>query len=156
MCGGRSGAIWLPSHHPGGCCTLLVDEAIPPFYVKRFEYPEKRYINVKNYYYPLYFQFSSLHVLIPKATTMTQVLSLSTFSTSHKLSYAAARQCLHTHTHTHKQRANIHSHILKAFVVDCIFVSIFLRTDDFGTYDFINTVITETEVFLCWKQTFFP
>ncbi len=26
VCGGRSGAIWLPSHHPGGCCTLVVDE----------------------------------------------------------------------------------------------------------------------------------
>ncbi len=51
VCGGRSGAIWLPSHHhPGGCCTLVVDEEIPPFYVKRFEYPEKHYINVRNYY----------------------------------------------------------------------------------------------------------
>ncbi len=30
VCGGRSGAIWLPSHHPGGCCTLVVDEEIPP------------------------------------------------------------------------------------------------------------------------------
>ncbi len=28
---------------PGGCCTLGVVEEIPPFYVKRFEYPEKRY-----------------------------------------------------------------------------------------------------------------
>ncbi len=26
----------------------MVDEEIPPFYVKRFEYPEKRYINVTN------------------------------------------------------------------------------------------------------------
>ncbi len=25
----------------------------PPFYVKRFEYPEKCYINVRNYYYYL-------------------------------------------------------------------------------------------------------
>ncbi len=33
------------------CCTLVVVEEIPPFYVKRFEYPEKRYINVTNYYY---------------------------------------------------------------------------------------------------------
>ncbi len=23
VCGGLSGAIWLPSHHPGGCCTLV-------------------------------------------------------------------------------------------------------------------------------------
>ncbi len=29
--------------------TLGVVEQIPPFYVKRFEYPEKRYIT--NYYY---------------------------------------------------------------------------------------------------------
>ncbi len=35
---------------PGGCCTLGVVEEIPPFYVKRFEYPEKRYKNVTNYY----------------------------------------------------------------------------------------------------------
>ncbi len=27
-----------------------VDEEIPPFYVKRFEYLEKCYINVTNYY----------------------------------------------------------------------------------------------------------
>ncbi len=51
VCGGRSGALWLPSHHPGGCCTLMVDEEIPPLYVKRFECLEKRYINVTNYYY---------------------------------------------------------------------------------------------------------
>ncbi len=50
MCGGHSGAIWLLSHHPGACCTLVVVEEIPPFYVKRFEYPEKRYINVTNYF----------------------------------------------------------------------------------------------------------
>ncbi len=24
VCGGCSGAIWLPSHHPGWCCTLVV------------------------------------------------------------------------------------------------------------------------------------
>ncbi len=51
VCGGRSSAIWLPSHHSGGCYTLVVVEDIPPFYVKRFEYPEKRYINVIHYYY---------------------------------------------------------------------------------------------------------
>ncbi len=53
VCGGLFGTIWLPSHHPGGCCTLVVDEETecPPFYVKRFEYPEKHYINVINYYY---------------------------------------------------------------------------------------------------------
>ncbi len=31
VCGGRSGAIWLPSHHLGGCCTLVVVEEIPSF-----------------------------------------------------------------------------------------------------------------------------
>jgi len=30
LCGGRSGAIWLPSHHLGGGCTLVVVEEIPP------------------------------------------------------------------------------------------------------------------------------
>ncbi len=40
-----------PSHHPGGCCTLVVDEEMPLYYVKRFESLEKRYINVTNYYY---------------------------------------------------------------------------------------------------------
>ncbi len=54
VCGERSGAIWLPSHHSGGCCTLVVDEEIPPLYVKRFECLEKRYINVTNYYYYYY------------------------------------------------------------------------------------------------------
>ncbi len=48
VCGGRSGAIWLPSHHPGGCCTLVVGEEIPPLYVKHFECLEKRYIPVTN------------------------------------------------------------------------------------------------------------
>ncbi len=33
VCGGHSGAIWLSSHHPGGCCTLVVDEKIS-YYVK--------------------------------------------------------------------------------------------------------------------------
>ncbi len=30
MCGGCSDTLWLPSHHPGRCCTLVVDEEIPP------------------------------------------------------------------------------------------------------------------------------
>ncbi len=34
VCGGRSGALWLPSHHPGGCCTLVVDEEIAPLLCK--------------------------------------------------------------------------------------------------------------------------
>ena len=54
VCGVRSGAKWLPSRHPGGCCTLVVDEEIPPHCVKCFECPEKRYINVTNYYYYYY------------------------------------------------------------------------------------------------------
>ncbi len=44
--GGHSGALWLPSHHPGGCCTLVVDEEIPP--LKHFECLETCYINVTN------------------------------------------------------------------------------------------------------------
>ncbi len=58
VCGGRSGTIWLPSHHPGGCCTLVLDEEIPPDNVERFEClekAEKNYINVMNYYYYYYY-----------------------------------------------------------------------------------------------------
>ncbi len=40
VCGGRSGAIWLPSHHPGGCCTLEVYEEIPPLLCKVLWAPE--------------------------------------------------------------------------------------------------------------------
>ncbi len=53
VCGGRSGALWLPSHRPSGCCTLVVDEEIPPDNVERFEClekAEKHCINVINYY----------------------------------------------------------------------------------------------------------
>ncbi len=39
VCGGRSGAIWLPSHHP-----LVVDEEIPPFHVKALVGAKKRAI----------------------------------------------------------------------------------------------------------------
>ncbi len=35
VCGGHSGALWLPSHHPGGCCTLAVNEEIPPWPPKK-------------------------------------------------------------------------------------------------------------------------
>ncbi len=31
--------------------SLVVVEEIPPFYVKRLEFPEKHYINVYNYNY---------------------------------------------------------------------------------------------------------
>ncbi len=64
VCGECSGALWLLSHHLGGCCTLVVDEEIPPFYVKCFEYPEKRYLNVRNYYYYYYYErcrLSNMH-----------------------------------------------------------------------------------------------
>ncbi len=27
-------ALWMPSHHPGGCCTLVVDEEIAPLLCK--------------------------------------------------------------------------------------------------------------------------
>ncbi len=29
---------------------ININEDIPPFYVKCFEYPEKPYVNVRNYY----------------------------------------------------------------------------------------------------------
>ncbi len=32
----------------GGCCTLVVDEEISPYYVNRLECLEKRYITVTN------------------------------------------------------------------------------------------------------------
>ncbi|XP_067297805.1 multiple PDZ domain protein [Pseudorasbora parva] len=53
MCVGRSGVVWLPLHHPGGFCTLVVVEEIHPFHVKHFECPEKHYINVGEVDVPL-------------------------------------------------------------------------------------------------------
>ncbi len=41
VCGGRSGAIWLPLHHQGGCCTLVVFEEIPPLLCKALWVPIK-------------------------------------------------------------------------------------------------------------------
>ncbi len=41
MCGGHSGAKWLPSHHPGGCCTLVLDEEISPLLSKALGVPRK-------------------------------------------------------------------------------------------------------------------
>ncbi len=61
VCGERSSALWLPSHHPGGCYTLVVDEEIPPHNVERFECLEKRYINVINYYF-YYLNNAILHL----------------------------------------------------------------------------------------------
>ncbi len=63
VCGGRSGAIWLPSHHPGGCCTLVVDEEIPPppYYVVHSECLEKCYIEGKNYTNYYYNNISAIH-----------------------------------------------------------------------------------------------
>ncbi len=34
VCGVCSGSLWLPSHHPGGCCILVVDEEITPLLCK--------------------------------------------------------------------------------------------------------------------------
>ncbi len=51
MCGERTGAVvlWQPSHHPSGCCTLVVVEERPPhMIVKRIgctTIHKKRYIN---------------------------------------------------------------------------------------------------------------
>ncbi len=50
VCGGSSGTLWLLSHHPGGCCTLVGDEEIPPDNLEHIECLEKRYINVMNYH----------------------------------------------------------------------------------------------------------
>ncbi len=33
--------IWLPSHHPSGCCILVVDEEIPPSQCKALWEPRK-------------------------------------------------------------------------------------------------------------------
>ncbi len=41
VCGGCSGALWLPSHHPGGCCTLVVDKEISPLLCKSLWVPRK-------------------------------------------------------------------------------------------------------------------
>ncbi len=41
VCDGRSGATWLPSHHPGGCYTLVVIEEIPPLLCKALWVPRK-------------------------------------------------------------------------------------------------------------------
>ncbi len=35
------------------CIPYSEGEGVFPFYVKHFEYPEKRYMNVTNYYYYL-------------------------------------------------------------------------------------------------------
>ncbi len=43
--------VWLNTGSTEDDTCLVVVEEIPPFYVKRFEYPEKRYTNVTNYYY---------------------------------------------------------------------------------------------------------
>ncbi len=40
----------------------MVDEEIPPYYVKRLESPEKRYINVTNYY--CYFIYACVYIYI--------------------------------------------------------------------------------------------
>ncbi len=75
VCGERSGATWLPSHHPGGCCTLVVVEGIPPFYVKRFEYPEKRYINVPNYYYWVILKGQQIYTVIQAVHSLLYIVA---------------------------------------------------------------------------------
>jgi len=50
MCGAT---IWLPSHHPGGCCTLVVVEEIPPSMKSALSTLKKHYVNVINYYYTI-------------------------------------------------------------------------------------------------------
>ncbi len=88
VCGGCSGAIWLPSHHPGGCCTLVVVEEISPDDVERFEYPEMRYINVKKYCY--YYKAAVLSVgcasfsstLFPSTQLSVKMLEYSTLWTA--------------------------------------------------------------------------
>jgi len=49
-------SVWFLAHYGCRCiiqvdAALVVDEEIPPYYVKCFECPEKRYIHVTNYYY---------------------------------------------------------------------------------------------------------
>ncbi len=41
MCGRRSGAIWLLSHHPGGCWTLVIVEIEIPLPCKALWVPRK-------------------------------------------------------------------------------------------------------------------
>jgi len=50
VCGGRFGAIWLPSHHTGGAAHWWCLRRFLPSNVMRFEVPKKGlYINVTNY-----------------------------------------------------------------------------------------------------------
>ncbi len=52
---------------------LVVDEEIPPYYVKCFECLEKRYINVTNYYYYYYMcRLYGTHAPIKKDTKETR------------------------------------------------------------------------------------
>ncbi len=63
MCGERTGAVvlWQPSHHPSGCCTLVMVEERPPhMIVKRFgctTIHKKRYKNAS-------FNHSFIHTLV--------------------------------------------------------------------------------------------
>ncbi len=61
--------------HWGGCCTLVVvEETPPPFNVKHFEYPEKHSINVTNYYYYLYCQWSPLLIQYAQSVRLEAAL----------------------------------------------------------------------------------
>ncbi len=68
VCGGHSGALWLPSHHPGGCCTLVVDEETPPSQCRAIwvlrKKAEKRNINVMNYYYLYMVNYAVNNILL--------------------------------------------------------------------------------------------
>ncbi len=83
MCGERSGTIWLPSHHPGGCCTLVVDEEISPLLCKAFECLEKRYININNY--SLFINLLLLDPTKQKAINLESFLKFSSSSEVHIL-----------------------------------------------------------------------
>ncbi len=87
VCGGCSGTLWLPSHHSGGCCTLVVVEEIPPFYVKRFKCLEKCYINVTNIFFklislscqPLYCAHSTCYSIICTNTVVHAVACIISY-----------------------------------------------------------------------------
>ncbi len=51
VCGGCSGALWLPSHHPGGCCSLVVDEEIAPLLCKALWVSRKALYKCNKLYY---------------------------------------------------------------------------------------------------------
>lgn len=84
VCGGHSGALWLPSHHQGGCCTLVMVEGNPSI-CKVLWVSGKCYINVINYYY--YFYTKKLSVLNPSDQSTSSIhsqLSQGPIAPTHK------------------------------------------------------------------------